>query len=94
MSRSRGRWVRQVGLRLRRWSRVRLLRSGPHADDTLRITGKLDLNVPPFVKMDYDNESRRLVLNIEDRDIKQQKEMWGAFATSSPQEALDYAQDR
>lgn len=42
-------------------------------------TGKLDLNVPPFVKMDYDTGARRLVLSIENREVKQQKEMWGAF---------------
>lgn len=45
-------------------------------------TGKLDLNVPPFVKMDYDTEARRLVLSIENREEKKQKEMWGASATS------------
>ncbi|KAJ4423097.1 54S ribosomal protein L6 mitochondrial [Gnomoniopsis sp. IMI 355080] len=39
--------------------------------------GKLDLNVPPFVKMDYDTEARRLVLSIENREEKKQKEMWG-----------------
>lgn len=55
---------------------------GPHADNALRITGKLDLNVPPFVKMDYESESRRLVLSIEDRNVKQQKEMWGGFTMS------------
>lgn len=44
-------------------------------------TGKLDLNVPPFVKMDYDTEARRLVLSIENREEKKQKEMWGASTT-------------
>lgn len=48
------------------------------ADGVLVHIGKLDLNVPPFVKMDYDTEARRLVLSIEDRQAKQQKEMWGA----------------
>lgn len=42
-------------------------------------TGKLDLNVPPFVNLEFDTESRKLVLTIEDRKLKQQKEMWGAL---------------
>lgn len=46
--------------------------------------GKLDLNVPPFVQMDYDREARRLVLSIENREEKKQKEMWGASATKPP----------
>lgn len=56
---------------------------GRLADGVLVHTGSLDLNVPPFVKMDYDTEARRLVLSIEDREVKQQKEMWGASTTDS-----------
>lgn len=42
-------------------------------------TGKLDLNVPPFVNLDFDGETRKLVLTIQDRMEKKQREMWGAF---------------
>ena len=48
-----------------------------------RITGKLDLNVPPYLKLDHDSTARRLVLSIEDNKVKQQMEMWGT-ATSFP----------
>lgn len=41
--------------------------------------GKLDLNVPTFLKFDHDPTSRSLTLSIEDRAVKQQKEMWGAL---------------
>lgn len=44
-------------------------------------TGKLDLNVPPFLTLDHDTAARRLVLNIEDNEQKQQKEMWGTIYT-------------
>lgn len=44
-------------------------------------TGKLDLNVPPFLKLDHDSAARRLTLNIEDNEQKQQKEMWGTIYT-------------
>lgn len=46
------------------------------------FTGKLDLNVPPFLKLDHDPAARRLVLNIEDNEQKQQKEMWGTIYTA------------
>lgn len=46
--------------------------------ETSRCTGKLDLNVPPFLNLDHDLEARKLVLSIEDRSEKKQKEMWGA----------------
>jgi len=45
-------------------------------------TGKLDLNVPPFLKLDHDPAARRLTLDIEDNEQKQQKEMWGTIYTA------------
>lgn len=44
--------------------------------------GKLDLNVPPFLTLDHDPAARKLVLNIEDNEQKQQKEMWGTIYTA------------
>lgn len=52
------------------------------------FTGKLDLNVPPFLKLDHDPAARRLVLNIEDNEQKQQKEMWGTIYTALPASSL------
>ncbi|ROW03302.1 hypothetical protein VSDG_01358 [Cytospora chrysosperma] len=47
---------------------------------TVTVTGPLgtlDLNVPPYLKLDHDSAARRLVLSIEDNKVKQQMEMWG-----------------
>lgn len=46
-------------------------------------TGKLDLNVPPFLRLDHDTEARRLTLTIEDNEQKKQKEMWGTIYTAA-----------
>lgn len=48
------------------------------------ITGTLDLNVPPYLKLDHDSAARRLVLSIEDNKVKQQMEMWGTATPSTP----------
>ncbi|KAH9987271.1 ribosomal protein L6 [Xylariaceae sp. FL0662B] len=39
--------------------------------------GALDLNIPPFLRIDRDEELRRVTLSVEDWTVKQQKEMWG-----------------
>ncbi|XXG96137.1 54S ribosomal protein L6 mitochondrial [Hypoxylon texense] len=39
--------------------------------------GKLDLEIPPFLTISHDEASRRAILSIENREIKQQMEMWG-----------------
>ncbi|RYO92038.1 hypothetical protein DL766_003684 [Monosporascus sp. MC13-8B] len=39
--------------------------------------GKLDLEIPPYLKIDHDAEARRAVLTIENGEEKQQNEMWG-----------------
>ncbi|CRK25498.1 hypothetical protein BN1708_004037 [Verticillium longisporum] len=39
--------------------------------------GKLDLEIPPFLKIDHDTEARKATLTIEDDTVKEQKEMWG-----------------
>ncbi|KAI0835115.1 ribosomal protein L6 [Hypoxylon sp. FL0890] len=47
---------------------------------TVTITGplgKLDLEIPMFIKINHDEASRRAVLSIENSEIKQQMEMWG-----------------
>ncbi|KAH8666557.1 ribosomal protein L6, alpha-beta domain-containing protein [Xylariales sp. PMI_506] len=50
------------------------------AKRTVTVTGplgKLDLEVPSFLNIELDPETRKAVLSIEDRTAKQQKEMWG-----------------
>lgn len=44
---------------------------------TWTTTGKLSLELPPFMNIDYDTESRMVSLSIQDQEIKKQKEMWG-----------------
>ncbi|KAM9880227.1 hypothetical protein VDGD_10073 [Verticillium dahliae] len=51
--------------------------------------GKLDLEIPPFLKIDHDTEARKATLTIEDDTVKEQKEMWGAY---SPTPFFSFAQ--
>ncbi|GKT65920.1 54S ribosomal protein L6 [Colletotrichum tofieldiae] len=47
---------------------------------TVTVTGplgKLDLEIPPFLKIDHDVEGKRAVLSVEDSNVKEQSEMWG-----------------
>ncbi|KAI0026166.1 ribosomal protein L6 [Xylariomycetidae sp. FL0641] len=47
---------------------------------TVTVTGplgKIDLDIPSYLSIVRDDESRRAVLSIEDREVKQQREMWG-----------------
>jgi large subunit ribosomal protein L6 len=39
--------------------------------------GKLDLEIPPYLTIDHDTAERKAHLTIEDRDVKNQMEMWG-----------------
>lgn len=41
--------------------------------------GKLDLEIPPYLKIDHDAESRKAVLSIENIAEKCQMEMWGMY---------------
>lgn len=35
--------------------------------------------MPEFVNLEHDLENRRISMTVEDSNVKQQKEMWGAF---------------
>ncbi|OAA62831.1 60S ribosomal protein [Niveomyces insectorum RCEF 264] len=41
--------------------------------------GKLELLLPPFVHIEHDTDSRRVTLSIENRELKEQKAMWGTM---------------
>ncbi|CAK7211928.1 54S ribosomal protein L6 mitochondrial [Sporothrix bragantina] len=41
--------------------------------------GSLSLTMPPFVHLDHDTEGRRVTLSIENREAKEQKQMWGTM---------------
>lgn len=49
--------------------------------------------MPPFLKLDHDPAARRLVLNIEDNEQKQQKEMWGTIYTALAATSLPPTRD-
>lgn len=50
----------------------------PIANDGFDI-GSLSLEVPEFVKLEQDLVNKTALLTVEDANVKQQKEMWGAF---------------
>ena len=41
------------------------------------LTGKLSLTIPPFVKLEHDTVLRKAFVTVEDKEVKQQREMWG-----------------
>ncbi|KAL1901918.1 54S ribosomal protein L6 mitochondrial [Sporothrix stenoceras] len=41
--------------------------------------GQLQLTMPPFVHLEHDANSRRLSLSVENRQLAQQREMWGTM---------------
>ncbi|KAH7359166.1 54S ribosomal protein L6 [Plectosphaerella cucumerina] len=50
------------------------------AKRTVTVTGplgQLNLEIPPYLKIDHDTEARKAVLTVEDNFVKQQREMWG-----------------
>lgn len=50
----------------------------------------MDLDVPEFVQVKYDGDARAAILTVQDSEIKQQKEMWGAYSKSSSLFFQDY----
>ncbi|KAK3939064.1 54S ribosomal protein L6, mitochondrial [Diplogelasinospora grovesii] len=39
--------------------------------------GQLDLQIPTYIQIDHDTAARRATLSVQDRSLKQQREMWG-----------------
>jgi len=39
--------------------------------------GRTSHTIPPFVHVDYDGALRKAIVKIEDREVRQQREMWG-----------------
>lgn len=39
--------------------------------------GKLNMTIPPFVKLEYDAAARKAVVSVEDKEVRKQREMWG-----------------
>ncbi len=47
------------------------------------LAGTQDLTIPPFINIDYDTTAKTATLSIEDKTVKQQREMWGEKRLSS-----------
>ena len=41
------------------------------------VTGKMTLQLPPYMSLDHDKETRKASLSILDREERKQREMWG-----------------
>jgi hypothetical protein len=41
--------------------------------------GKLHMDLPPFVVIDYDETVRKAVISVQDSEIRAQRELWGEF---------------
>jgi len=46
--------------------------------------GSLDLEIEPFVNVEYDTAARTALLTVQDQSLKRQKEMWGGFYSLPP----------
>ena len=42
--------------------------------------GKMTIQIPPYMSLDHDKETRKATLNILDREERKQREMWGTSA--------------
>lgn len=40
-------------------------------------TGKMSVQLPPYMSLDHDKETRKASLSILDREERKQREMWG-----------------
>ena len=53
--------------------------------DTYSLTfsvGKINVQLPPYMSLDYDKETRKATLSIKDRKERKQREMWGTSASA------------
>jgi large subunit ribosomal protein L6 len=41
------------------------------------------MTVPPFVKLEHDEASRKAYVTVEDKEAKKQREMWGMVVNQS-----------
>jgi len=48
--------------------------------DGMGMIGEMEMTIPPFVKVEHDEASRKAYVSVEDKEVKKQREMWGAFS--------------
>lgn len=39
--------------------------------------GKLTMVIPPYIKLEHDSAARKAIVSVEDKEIRNQREMWG-----------------
>lgn len=39
--------------------------------------GKMSMTIPPFVQIEHDFTARKATIDVENREIRKQREMWG-----------------
>ena len=42
--------------------------------------GKLSMSIPNYLHIEHDEATRKAVLRVEDKEIREQREMWGMNA--------------
>ena len=53
------------------------------ASSLTRSSGKMTMQIPPYMSFDHDKETRKATLKILDREERKQREMWGMSAFNS-----------
>ena len=48
------------------------------------VAGKMTLQLPPYMSLDHDKETRKASLSILDREERKQREMWGMSPLETP----------
>lgn len=51
------------------------------ASSLTRSSGKMTIQIPPYMSLDHDKETRKATLKILDREERKQREMWGVCAS-------------
>ncbi len=45
-------------------------------------SGKMTVQIPPYMSLDHDKETRKAILSILNREERKQREMWGMSAST------------
>jgi hypothetical protein len=45
--------------------------------------GKMTMTIPPFVKLVHDTAARKAIVSVEDKEVRNQREMWGMRPSTS-----------
>jgi hypothetical protein len=40
------------------------------------------MTIPPFVKLEHDTATRKAVVSVEDKEVRNQREMWGMYPST------------